>query len=69
MLPSIPGSLIFIREVAAANARIARAKDTCRVWLIRLAYAVAAIAATAISAMNVLVNRVFGFMIVSFLSV
>jgi hypothetical protein len=39
------------------------------VWLIRLAYAVAAIAATAISAMNVLVNRVFGFMIVSFLSV
>src|SRR5580700_5466302 len=65
MLPSMPGSLIFMREVAAASASTVRAKAGCSVWLARPANRVLAIAARTISPMKVCVSRVFGFIILS----
>ena len=37
MLPLIPGSLTFIRDVTAASTRTARAKYVCSVWLTTVA--------------------------------
>src|SRR5271168_4128385 len=56
MLPSMPGSLILIREVAAANASTAMAKDGCRVWLASPEYTVPAIAASTIPPMKAFVS-------------
>src|SRR5271163_1804577 len=61
MVPSMPGSLIFIFEVAAASASMARAKAGCTAWLARLAHRAPAVAARAIATMNVFVGRVLRF--------
>src|SRR5271154_4036447 len=61
IVPSTPGSLIFIFEVAAASASMARAKAGCTAWLARLAHRAPAVAARAIATMNVFVGRVLRF--------
>src|SRR5271155_4437836 len=67
MVPSMPGSLIFIFEVAAASASMASAYVGCTAWLARLAHRVPAIAASAITAINVFVSRGSPFTLSSFL--
>src|SRR4029077_11534535 len=58
MLPLIPGSLTFIRDVTAARTRTASAKYICSVWLANPAYPAALTAASIIAPMNVLIRRV-----------
>src|SRR5215831_4419815 len=58
MLPLMPGNFTFIREVAAANPRTARAKSECSVWLPSAAYPAVPIDASIIAPMNIFVRRV-----------
>src|SRR5579872_4377379 len=67
ILPLMPGSLTFMRELAADSANRARAYVGCCVWLTTPAYALPAVASRAIAAVNAWVSRVLPFMIFSFL--
>src|SRR5580658_177432 len=57
MVPSMPGILIFIFDVAAASASMASVYAGCAAWLARLAHRVPTIAASAITAINVFASR------------
>src|ERR1051326_6015516 len=65
MLPLIPGSFTFIREVAAASARTASAKNGCSVWLANPAYPAAVTPASIMAPMNVLICRVLFINVIS----
>src|SRR5580693_1131773 len=59
MVPSMPGSLIFIFEVAAASVSMASAYAGCTACLASPAYTVPATAARAMPPMNAFVSRGF----------